>query len=96
MQNILFRADSSSTIGTGHIMRDLVLASKYKDSNIIFATQDLDGNINGKIKEAGYKLELLKSNSLKEVIELCIEEMDPADRKSLPKFIGIYNIEVIV
>ena len=27
--NILIRADSSSTIGTGHIMRDLVLAQKY-------------------------------------------------------------------
>lgn len=69
-QNILFRADSSSTIGTGHIMRDLVLASKYKDSNIIFATQDLDGNINDKIIEAGYEVEILKSNSLKEVTEL--------------------------
>ncbi len=70
MRNILFRADSSSTIGTGHIMRDLVLASKYKNSNIIFATQSLDGNINNKIKEAGYKVESLKSNSLKEVVEL--------------------------
>jgi len=35
-------------------------------------------------------------NNLKEVIELCIEEMDPADRKSLPKFIGIQNIEVVL
>ncbi|MDA7818230.1 UDP-2,4-diacetamido-2,4,6-trideoxy-beta-L-altropyranose hydrolase [Sulfurimonas sp.] len=70
MKNILFRADSSSTIGTGHIMRDLVLASQYKDSNIIFATQKLDGNINAKIKEAGYKVKTLKSNSLKEVTQL--------------------------
>ena len=69
-KNILFRADSSSTIGTGHIMRDLVLASEYKDSNIIFATQDLDGNLNDRIIEADYKLEILKSNSLKEVIGL--------------------------
>ena len=44
--NILFRADSSSTIGTGHIMRDLVLATQYKDANITFVTQNLDGNIN--------------------------------------------------
>ena len=45
MKNILFRADSSSIIGTGHIMRDLVLATQYKNSNIIFAVQDFDGNI---------------------------------------------------
>ena len=70
MQNLLFRADSSSTIGTGHIMRDLVLASQYKNANIIFATQNLDGNINDKIKEAGYEVELLRSNSSKEVVEL--------------------------
>ena len=45
MKNILVRADSSSTIGTGHIMRDLVLASSYKNDNITFATLDLEGNI---------------------------------------------------
>ena len=57
--NILIRADSSN-IGTGHIMRDLVLAKQYKNENIIFATQDLVGNINHKIIEAGYKIELFK------------------------------------
>ena len=53
MKTILFRADSSSTIGTGHIMRDLVLAEKYakKGLTVIFATQDLAGNINHKIGE---------------------------------------------
>lgn len=68
--NILFRADSSSTIGTGHIMRDLVLAKQYSDDKIVFATQELDGNINHKIKEAGHSLEILNSNSVKELIEL--------------------------
>ena len=70
MKNILFRADSSSTIGTGHIMRDLVLASQYKNANIIFASQELDGNINQKIKDAGYKLEKLQSNNVEELIDL--------------------------
>ena len=50
-KNILIRADSSSTIGTGHIMRDLVLAKQFPDAHIIFATQDLPGNINHKIQE---------------------------------------------
>lgn len=70
MKDILFRADSSSIIGTGHIMRDLVLASQYKGANIIFATQDLDGNINHKIEEAGYKIEILNSHDIEEFIKL--------------------------
>lgn len=70
MQNILFRADSSSTIGTGHIMRDLVLANQFHDTNIIFATQALPGNINYKIEENGYKIEILRSNDIEEIIGL--------------------------
>jgi len=67
--NILVRADSSSNIGTGHIMRDLVLAQQYakKGHKIIFATQDLQGNINHKIEEAKYQLEILNSNDIKEL-----------------------------
>ena len=71
-KKILFRADSSSVIGTGHIMRDLVLAKKYalKGCEIVFATQNLDGNINFKIKEAGYRVEILASDSKKELVKL--------------------------
>jgi len=32
-KTILFRADSSSSTGTGHIMRDLVLSKLYKKIN---------------------------------------------------------------
>jgi UDP-2,4-diacetamido-2,4,6-trideoxy-beta-L-altropyranose hydrolase len=67
-KTILFRANSSSNIGTGHIMRDLVLAQKYakKGHTIIFATQELDGNINHKIIESNFKLEILKDNTIEE------------------------------
>ena len=70
--NILFRADSSSTIGTGHIMRDLVLAKEYakKGHHIIFVAQDLVGNINNKITESGYTTKVLKSNDIKEIYML--------------------------
>ena len=68
--NILFRADSSSTIGTGHIMRDLVLAKQYSDAKIVFATQNLSGNINHKIIEAGYEIKILESNEIKELDKL--------------------------
>ncbi len=70
IQNILFRADSSSTIGTGHIMRDLVLAEQFKDANIIFATQDLSGNINHKIEEKNYPIGILNSNDIEELIDI--------------------------
>ncbi len=31
---------------------------------------------------------------LKEVIALCLEEMDPDERKALPEFVGVQQIEV--
>lgn len=68
--NILFRADSSATIGTGHIMRDLVLAKQFSQDTVIFATQDLQGNINSFITQQHYRLEILQSNQLDELIQL--------------------------
>ncbi|MBI5788439.1 MAG: type II toxin-antitoxin system HicB family antitoxin [Candidatus Schekmanbacteria bacterium] len=32
--------------------------------------------------------------NLKEVVELCLEEMDAEDKKHLPEFVGIQQIEV--
>jgi UDP-2,4-diacetamido-2,4,6-trideoxy-beta-L-altropyranose hydrolase len=68
-KNILFRADSSSAIGLGHIMRDLVLAQKFYSSNITFATRDLEGNINHTIKEHGYTIHNLETSSTSELQE---------------------------
>ncbi len=33
-------------------------------------------------------------HNLKEVVELCLEEMDPEARKQIPEFVGIQQIEV--
>lgn len=33
---------------------------------------------------------------LKEVIELCLEEMDPEDKGYIPEFVGLQQIEVSV
>lgn len=38
-------------------------------------------------------LDELQKN-LREVIELCLEEMEPEARKQLPEFVGIQQIEV--
>jgi len=91
MQNILFRANSSSAIGTGHIMRDFVLADQYRDANIIFATQELPGNINHKIEERNYAIEILNSNDLEElisIIEKCSIDMIIIDHYGID-----YNFE---
>ena len=68
---ILIRADASSRIGHGHIMRDLVLAGQLADKyEIIFATMDLPGNINNKIEQSGFPLHILASNGTDELIDL--------------------------
>lgn len=65
--NLLIRADSSSTIGLGHIMRSLVLAGQYPQATITFACQDLVGNINTQIP---YNVHILNTNDPQELIDL--------------------------
>ncbi|MDF1531777.1 MAG: type II toxin-antitoxin system HicB family antitoxin [ANME-2 cluster archaeon] len=33
-------------------------------------------------------------NNLKEVLELCLEEMEPDEKQHLPEFVGIQQVEV--
>ena len=70
-KKVLFRADSSSMIGLGHIKRDIVYASRLTDAEISFATLALEGNINAHIP---YPKHVLKSNDVNELISLCQKE----------------------
>ena len=72
--NILIRADSSYSIGTGHIMRDIVLAQQYHDSKIIFAVIDLPGNINDTIQSLDFSIAILKTNNVSELIDIIERE----------------------
>lgn len=68
MKNILFRCDSSTQIGLGHVKRCLLLAKRLKEVNknvkILFSTLDLDGNINHEILKSGFSIYSLKDSSV--------------------------------
>lgn len=66
---VLFRSDSSSEIGFGHIKRDLLLARQYED--VSFACLDLEGSL---IDEIPYPVFELKSQSIYELINLIKDE----------------------
>jgi len=68
--NILIRTDSSYNLGAGHVMRDLVLAKRFSDAHIIFATQALPGNMDLKIKEEGFNVVKVESNTLDSLVSL--------------------------
>lgn len=65
--NILIRADSSSEIGMGHIMRDLVLAKNYSEDTVVFACRDLVGNM---IDRIPYNVHILLFDTAEELIDL--------------------------
>lgn len=72
---VLIRSDSSSIIGIGHTMRDLVLAHELSQSGyeVSFACQALQGNHIDKIISSGYKTYPVYSNTSQELIDLLIQ-----------------------
>lgn len=67
---LLIRSDSSSTIGLGHIMRDVVFAAQQSEDIVMFACQNLSGNI---IDHIPYPVHILSSNDPDELIDLIRE-----------------------
>lgn len=59
---VVIRADSSSKMGSGHLMRCLTLAEELreeKNANILFICRELTGNLSSLVKDKGYQLTLL-------------------------------------
>ena len=60
--NVVFRADSSSDIGSGHLIRCLSLAQYMREqmnAKFFFISRDLDGNINQIVRNNNFSLLLL-------------------------------------
>jgi UDP-2,4-diacetamido-2,4,6-trideoxy-beta-L-altropyranose hydrolase len=58
---VVFRADASVQIGTGHVMRCLTLADalRARGAECLFVTRALPGHLGGVIEERGFELTLL-------------------------------------
>lgn len=63
--NIAFRVDASYSIGSGHVVRSLVLADEFKaqDCNIIFICRLLDGHLISLIRDRGFEVITLGSDT---------------------------------
>lgn len=63
--NFCFRTDSSTEIGTGHLMRCLTLADYLQDigGEITFICRELPGNLSGIVADRGHSLFLLPNVS---------------------------------
>ncbi|RJF98620.1 UDP-2,4-diacetamido-2,4,6-trideoxy-beta-L-altropyranose hydrolase [Noviherbaspirillum saxi] len=77
--NIGIRTDSSTAIGTGHVMRCLTLADALRaaGARVVFACRDLPGNLNAYISSKGYAVHTLAG------IENLVWEEDAAHMKAL-------------
>lgn len=65
MLKVVIRADASSYIGSGHIMRCLVLADalKHDGHDVVFATRPQNGDLVSLIKQRGFSIYALQQPS---------------------------------
>lgn len=70
-KTIAIRADASTRMGTGHVMRCLTLASKFKGDNyrIIFLCKQNDGHLIGFIKNSDYEVVRLSAPNSNQSLE---------------------------
>lgn len=77
MLKVAFRVDSSKSIGTGHVMRCLVLAAKLSKYSYvpIFFVSEQPGEITFKIKEFGFEIIRLDTNVISDN-SMCSIQLD--------------------
>lgn len=68
-RSVVFRCDGSSSIGLGHVMRSLTVASGLRQAGadpITFVTRDLDPVVTARIQQAGFEYRLLREGIAEE------------------------------
>lgn len=62
--NIVFRVDSSTKMGQGHLMRCLTLADEFKNKHYktTFICRELDGNLNALVKQKKHEVTMLPTD----------------------------------
>ena len=73
MKTVAFRADSSSAIGMGHVMRCLSLAQEITEAGgqCHFLCRDLPGHVSDLVLNQGYVRHILNGDSPSEVLRKC-------------------------
>ena len=94
---VAIRVDSSTVIGSGHLMRCLTFAERMrreKDAEVHFISRELDGNLFRKIREAGFFLHALPRHDLNDNLAgyaawLTVpQSVDAADTKEILQELG--------
>ncbi len=100
---VVIRVDSSTVIGSGHLMRCLTLAErlrKEQKAEVHFISRDLEGNLHDIIKEAGFFLHTLPCHAINErlngyAVWLTVSQaVDVAETKAVLR--GIGKVDCIV
>ena len=93
---LIFRVDSSSLIGSGHLMRCLTLAQRYRKGghNVAFVCRDLKGNLSGLVKTQVFQLYMLPTATQDDTLTgygkwlTITQEQDAAETVALMQNIG--------
>lgn len=94
---IAIRVDSSTAIGSGHLMRCLTLAErmrKEKNAEVHFISRDLEGHLHGKVKDAGFVLHVLPRHPLNQNLDGYVawltvpQDVDAVETKAVLRELG--------
>ena len=94
--NILIRTDSSKFIGSGHLMRCLTLAYRYRKEGhrVIFICRNMAGNLSGLVQKSGFELVKLSTEETRSELRgyakwlTVTQEQDAAETIEIVKTLG--------